>query len=88
MDWTASDGAAWLSVSPTQRDERGHDHGDAVDHRPGGRHLHDRHDASTASGATGSPKTIPVTLTVDPPTPPALSVTPASLAFTRDGRRR
>ena len=36
----------------------------------------------TASGATGSPKTIPVTLTVDPPTPPALSVTPASLSFT------
>ena len=36
----------------------------------------------TAAGATGSPKTIPVTFTVDPPTPPALSVTPASLAFT------
>ena len=36
----------------------------------------------TATGAGGSPKTIPVTLTVDPPTPPSLSVTPASLSFT------
>jgi hypothetical protein len=35
----------------------------------------------TASGATGSPKTIPVTLTVDPPAPPALSVSPTTLAF-------
>ena len=34
-----------------------------------------------AAGAGGSPKTIPVTLTVDPVTPPALSVTPASVAF-------
>ena len=42
----------------------------------------------TATGATGSPKTIPVTLTVDPPTPPALSVTPASLSFSGDRGRR
>ena len=43
----------------------------------------------TAPGATGSPKTIPVTLTVDPPTPPALSVSPASLSFSATaGRRR
>src|SRR5207253_1661900 len=35
----------------------------------------------TASGAGGSPATIPVTLTVNAPTPPALSVTPASLSF-------
>ena len=36
----------------------------------------------TAAGATGSPKTIPVTLTVDPPAPPALAVSPTTLAFT------
>ena len=39
----------------------------------------------TAAGATGSPQTVAVTLTVDPPppppTPPALSTSPASLAF-------
>ena len=35
----------------------------------------------TAAGATGSPKTIPVTLNVNPATP-VLAVSPASLAFT------
>ena len=44
MNWTASESASWLSLSPRQRDQRGHDHGDAVDHRPGGGHLHDRRD--------------------------------------------
>ena len=34
-----------------------------------------------AAGATGSPKTVTVTLTLDPPTPPALSVSPAALSF-------
>ena len=34
----------------------------------------------TAAGATGSPKTIAVTLTVNPATP-VLAVTPASLSF-------
>ena len=48
MDWTASDGAAWLSLSPDERHERGHDHGDAVDHRPGRGHLHDRRDGHRA----------------------------------------
>jgi glucose/arabinose dehydrogenase/PKD repeat protein len=36
-----------------------------------------------AAGATGSPKTIDVTLTIDPPAaPPALSVAPGTLSFT------
>ena len=35
----------------------------------------------TAPGATGSPKTVAVTFTVDPPAPPVLAVTPATLAF-------
>ena len=35
----------------------------------------------TAAGATGSPKTVAVTFTVDPPAPPVLAVTPATLAF-------
>ena len=86
MDWTASDGAAWLSVSPTSGTNAG-----TITVTPSitglaaGTYTTDV--TVTASGATGSPKTIPVTFTVDPPTPPALSVTPASLAFTRDGRR-
>ena len=36
----------------------------------------------TAPGAGGSPAAIPVTFTVAAPTPPALSVAPASLSFT------
>ena len=81
MDWTASDGAAWLSVSPTSGTNAG-----TITVTPSitglaaGTYTTDV--TVTASGATGSPKTIPVTFTVDPPTPPALSVTPASLAFT------
>ena len=41
-----------------------------------------------AAGATGSPKTVAVTFTVDPPAPPALAVTPATLSFSGDGGRR
>ena len=33
MDWTASESASWLSVSPGERHERRDGHGDAVDHR-------------------------------------------------------
>jgi outer membrane protein assembly factor BamB len=36
----------------------------------------------TATGATGSPQTVAVHLTVSDPTPPALNVTPTSLSFT------
>ena len=36
----------------------------------------------TASGATGSPRAIPVTFTVDPPPqPPVLAVSSSTLAF-------
>jgi hypothetical protein len=35
-----------------------------------------------APGATGAPASIPVTLTVNPPPPPALGVSPASMTFT------
>ena len=60
-----------------ERHERGHDDGDAVDHGPERRDLHDgRH--VTAAGVAGSPKTIPVTFTVDPPAPPVLAVTPTT----------
>ena len=84
MDWTASESATLAERRAGERHERRHDHGHAVDHRAGGRDLHGRRDGHRAPGATGSPKTIPVTLTVDPPAPPALSVSPASLAFSGD----
>jgi hypothetical protein len=35
-----------------------------------------------SAGVQGSPKIVPITLTLDPPAPPALSVSPSSLSFT------
>ena len=40
MDWTASDERGLAERVARERDERGHDHGDAVDHRPDRGHLH------------------------------------------------
>ena len=81
MGWTASDDAAWLTVSPASGTNAG-----TITATPSitglsRGYLHGRVTV-TAAGATGSPKTIPVTLTVDPPAPPALAVSPTSLAFT------
>jgi hypothetical protein len=80
MNWTASESASWLSVSPTSGTNNA-----TVTVTPSitglaaGTYTTDV--TVAAAGVAGSPKTIPVTLTVDPPTPPALSVTPSSLSF-------
>jgi hypothetical protein len=81
MDWTASESASWLSVSPTSGTNSGTiTVTPSISGLAAGTYTTDV--TVTATGATGSPKTIPVTLTVDPPAPPALSVSPTSLAFT------
>jgi glucose/arabinose dehydrogenase len=75
LSFTASESAPWLALSTT---------GGTVTATPSieglsaGTYTTDI--TVTAPGASGSPKTIPVTLTVAPP-PPELTVTPASLAF-------
>ena len=80
LNWTASETASWLSVSPASGTNSG-----TITVTPNitglaaGTYTTDV--TVAASGAGGSPKTIPVTLTVDPAVPPALSVTPASLSF-------
>jgi hypothetical protein len=80
MDWTASESATWLSVSPGSGTNAG-----TVTVTPSitglaaGTYTTDV--TVTATGASGSPKTIAVTLTVDPPAPPALAVSPTTLAF-------
>ena len=80
MSWTAADSASWLSVSPASGTNGG-----TVTVTPSitglaaGTYTTDV--VVTAPGVTGSPRTIPVTLTLDPPTPPALSVSPAALSF-------
>ena len=75
MNWTASDSASWLSVSPASGTNGG-----TVTVTPSitglaaGTYTADV--TVAAAGVSGSPKTIPVTLTLDAPTPPALSCRP------------
>ena len=65
LNWTAAESASWLSVSPTSGTGAG-----TITVTPSitglaaGTYTTDV--TVTASGATGSPKTIPVTFTVDP----------------------
>ena len=79
MAWTASEAASWLSVAPASGTNSG-----TVAVTPSvaglaaGTYTADV--TIAAAGVAGSPKTVAVTLTVDPP-PPVLSVTPASLSF-------
>jgi hypothetical protein len=80
LNWTASESASWLSISPTSGTNSG-----TITVTPSTSGLsagtYTTDITVTAAGAGGSPKTIPVTLTVDPPAPPALSVSPTSLSF-------
>ena len=70
MDWTASESASWLSVSPASGTNGG-----TVTVTPSitglGAGTYTTDVTVASAGATGSPKTVAVTFTVDPPTPPA-----------------
>ena len=80
LDWTASESASWLSISPSSGTNNG-----TITVTPSTSGLaagtYTTDVTVSAGGVAGSPKTVPVTLTVDPVAPPALSVSPASLAF-------
>jgi hypothetical protein len=80
MDWTASDDASWMTVSPASGTNGG-----TVTVTPNIAGLsagtYNGTVTVTAAGADGSPKALAVTLTVDPPPPPALSVSPSNLSF-------
>jgi glucose/arabinose dehydrogenase/PKD repeat protein len=81
LSFTVSDDAPWLSVSPASgsapRDLTVSVNTSGL--APG---THTATVRVESSGVDGSPKLIPVTLTLEPPQPPALSVTPSSgLAF-------
>jgi len=79
MNWTASENAPWLSVAPTNGTNAGTiTVTPSISGLTAGTHTTDI--TVAAAGATGSPKTIPVSFTVDPP-PPVLTVSPASLTF-------
>ncbi len=81
LNWSATTNVPWLSVSPTS--------GTApssvtvsvnIAGLPEG--THQGQITVTAAGATNSPQTVPVTLTLtQPPQPPLIQVTPGSLSF-------
>jgi Domain of unknown function (DUF4082)/Concanavalin A-like lectin/glucanases superfamily/Fibronectin type III domain/Bacterial Ig domain/Viral BACON domain len=80
LDWTASESASWLSVSPASGTGAGTiTVTPSISGLAAGTYTTDI--TVAAVGADNSPKTIPVTLTLDPPAPPALSVSPTTLAF-------
>ena len=81
LSYTATDDAAWLSVTPAS--------GSAPQNLTANVNVgglaagtYTATVTVTSAGVQGSPASIPVTLTVaPPPSPPQLSVTPASLSF-------
>lgn len=78
LSFTASDDASWLSVTPASGSAP-RDLGVSVDTAGLAAGSYSATVTVTSAGTTGSPKQIPVTLTVA--AAPALSVTPASLSF-------
>ena len=81
LNWSASESASWLSLSPGSGTNAGTvTVTAAIAGLTFGTYTTDI--TVSAPGATGSPKTVSVTLTLDPPpTPPVLSSSPASLSF-------
>jgi glucose/arabinose dehydrogenase len=80
LSFTASDDAPWLTLTPASGSAPA-DLTAAVNVSGLSAGTYTATVTVTAAGVSGSPKTIPVTLTVSPPQPPALSVSPASLSF-------
>jgi glucose/arabinose dehydrogenase len=80
LSFSASDDAPWLSVTPASGTAP-RDLSVAVDASGLAPGTYTGAVTVTAAGVTGSPKTVPVTLTVTAPAPPALAVAPASLSF-------
>jgi hypothetical protein len=81
MSWTAADDVLWLDVAPASGTNNG-----TVTVTPNTAGLSAGTYTATvtidAGTVTGSPQSIAVTLTVNPPAPPTLAVAPSSLTFT------
>lgn len=80
LSFTTADDAPWLSVTPASGTAP-RDLTVAVDTSGLAAGTYTGSVTVTASGATGSPRSIPVTLTVTAPAPPVLAVAPTGLAF-------
>ena len=81
LNYTISDDAAWLSVSPDSGSSTGgaNSHTVSVDISGLGAGTHNGTITITDSNASNSPQTVSVTLNIEPL--PAISVTPTSLTF-------
>src|SRR5207302_1717607 len=77
--YTAAKSASWLSISPTSGTTPGTVNVSVSSGMAAGTYTDNV--TITASGATGSPKSIPVTLTVTAAAAPTLSVSPSLLSF-------
>ncbi len=86
LSWTASDNAAWLSLSPASGTTTTETDAATVSVNLSGltAGTYNSTITTTASGATNTPKTVPVTLTVTAvaPTSPTISLSQSSLTFT------
>jgi murein DD-endopeptidase MepM/ murein hydrolase activator NlpD len=86
LDWSASESIAWLVGSPASGSlvaGQSASLGISVNTAGLTAGTYSGTITVTAAGATGSPRTVDITLTVTAPPPaPVLSVSPASLAFT------
>ena len=80
LSFAATDNVPWLTVTPASGTAP-RDLSVAVNTAGLTSGTHTATVTVDGAGVAGSPKQIPVTLTLDPPQPPALSVTPANLAF-------
>ena len=85
LNWTASDNQTWLCVTPASGTGAGAVSVSTIAGLAAGTYTAPV--TVTAAGATGSPKTIAVTLTVNPATP-VLALAPASTVVHGDGGRR
>jgi glucose/arabinose dehydrogenase len=81
LSFTASDDASWLTVTPGSGSAPA-DLTASVNTSGLAAGTYNATVTVSAPGVSGSPKTIPVTLTLSPPAPPALAVSPTSLSFT------
>ena len=80
LNFTASDDQPWLTVSPTSG-AAPKDLTVAVDTSGLAAGTYTATITIDGGGVSGSPRTIPVTLTLNPPSPPVLAITPSSLTF-------
>ena len=82
LSWSIGDNAAWLGLNPTSGSSTGQQNPATASVNISGMTAgtYNATITITASGATNTPRTVPVTLTINPPS--TIGYSPASLTFT------